>query len=39
MSIVLRDIGPSLVGGSVLPHEGTIQQKHIFDVRANKAIV
>ena len=29
MSIVLRDVGPSLVGGSVLPYEGTIQQKHI----------
>ena len=29
MSIVLRDVGPSLVGGLVLPHEGTIQLKHI----------
>ena len=29
MSIVLRDVGPSLVGGWVLPHEGTILQKHI----------
>ena len=29
VSIVLRDVGPSLVGGWVLPHVGTIQQKHI----------
>ena len=29
MSIVLRDVGLSLVGGLVLPHEGTIQLKHI----------
>ena len=29
MSIVLRDVGPSLVGGLVLPHEGTIQPKRI----------
>ena len=29
VSIVLRDVGPSLVGGWVLPHEGTILQKHI----------
>ena len=29
MSTVLRDVGPSLVGGWVLPHEGTILQKHI----------
>ena len=29
MSIVLRDVGPSLVGGLVLPHEGSIQLKHI----------
>ena len=29
MSIVLRDVGPSLVGGWVLPHEGTILQTHI----------
>ena len=29
MAIVLRDVGPSLVGGLVLPHEGTIQLKHI----------
>ena len=29
MSIVLRDVGPSLVGGLVFPHAGTIQLKHI----------
>ena len=29
MSTVLRDVGPSLVGGLVLPHGGTIQPKHI----------
>ena len=29
MSTVLRDVGLSLVGGWVLPHEGTILQKHI----------
>ena len=28
VSIVLRDVGPSLVGGWVLPHERTILQKH-----------
>ena len=32
MSIVLRDVGPSIVGGLVLPHEGTIRQKHIRHV-------
>ena len=29
VSTVLRDVGPSPVGGWVLPHEGTILQKHI----------
>ena len=32
MSIVLRNVEPSLVGGWVLPHEGTIKQKHIRHV-------
>ena len=37
MSIVLRDVGPSLVGGLVLPHEGTIRySRSIFDVLAYK---
>ena len=30
MSTVLRDVGPSPVGGWVLPHEGTILQKHNY---------
>ena len=29
VSIVLSDVGPSLVGGWILPHEGTMLQKHI----------
>ena len=39
MSIMQRDVGPSLVGGWVLPHEGTIYCRSVFDMRANQAVV
>ena len=38
VSIVLRDVGPSLVGGLVLPHGGAILQTHIRHVREKATV-